>query len=122
MDAVDVSAVQANGVGTLCSTVLEAEEIVGHLWRSSHLAGTVKTQNEQVHHQAIVLHNEGGKLQAPDDAVRVGVVHVLERGKNKLNHAWLITILVSNMDFHYNRNQLKKKHLHINWLLITFGH
>lgn len=82
MDAVDVSAVQTNGVGALCSTVLEAEEIVGHLGRSSHLTSTVKTQNEQVHHQPIVLHNEGGKLEAPDDTVRVGVVHVLQQVKN----------------------------------------
>lgn len=81
MDAVDVSTVQADGVSTLCSTVLEAEEIIGHLWRSSHFTGTVETQNEQVHHQPIVLHNEGGKLQASDDAVGVGVVHVLKQGK-----------------------------------------
>lgn len=105
MDAVNVSAVQANGVGTLCSTVLEAEEIVGHLRGSSHLTGAVKTQNEQVHHQPVVLHNEGGKLQAPDDAVRVGVVHVLEQGKNTTRSRTMI--LVSGTHLIYNLHQLE---------------
>lgn len=64
-------------MGTLSGRVLEAEEVIGHLRRSSHLTGSVQTQHQQVHHQPIVLHDERGKLQATDDTVRVCVVHVL---------------------------------------------
>ena len=77
VDAVDVSAVQPDGVGALGSRVLEAEEVVGHLWGAGHLASTVQAKHKEVHDQAVVLHYEGGKLQPTDDAVRVGVVHVL---------------------------------------------
>lgn len=82
--AVDVAAVQADGVGALRSRVLEAEEVVGHLGRAGHLAGTVQAQHQQVHHQPVVLHDERGKLQPSDDAVRVGVVHVLEENKTQI--------------------------------------
>ena len=79
VDAVDVAAVQSDRVGALSGRVLETEEVVGHLRRAGHLAGTVQAQHQQVHHQAVVLHNEGGELEPPDDAVRVGMVHVLHR-------------------------------------------
>lgn len=78
MDAVDVSAVQADRVGSLSGNVLEAQEVIGHLWRAGHLTGAVQPQHQQIHHQAVVLNNEGGKLQPSNDAVRVCVVHVLE--------------------------------------------
>lgn len=58
VDAVDVAAVQSDWVGALCGCVLETEEVVGHLRRAGHLAGTVQAQHQQVHHQAVVLHNE----------------------------------------------------------------
>lgn len=77
VDAVDVAAVEPDGVGALRGDVLEAQEVVGHLGGSRHLAGAVQPQDQQVHHQPIVLHNEGGELQPPDYPVRVGVVHVL---------------------------------------------
>ena len=81
MYAVDVAAVEADGVGALGGRVLEAEEVVGHLGRAGHLAGPVQTQHQEVHDQAVVLHDERGKLQPSDDAVRVGVIHVLEENK-----------------------------------------
>lgn len=83
VDAVDVAAVQSDWVGTLCGCVLETEEIVGHLRWAGHLTGTVQTQHQQVHHQAVVLYNERGKLEPPDDAVGVGVVHILDGQKTK---------------------------------------
>lgn len=58
VDAVDVTAVQSDWVGALRGCVLETEEVIGHLRRASHLTGTVQTQDQQVHHQAVVLHNE----------------------------------------------------------------
>ncbi len=83
MDAVNVAAVQSDGVGALSRCVLETEEVIGHLRWAGHLAGTVQAQHQQVHHQAVVLYNEGGELESPDDAVGVGVVHILDRQKEK---------------------------------------
>lgn len=84
MDTINVTAVEADWMGALCSTVLKAEEIIGHLWGASHFTGTMQTQDEQVHHEPIILHNEGSKLQASDNAVRIGVVHVLQSDNKKL--------------------------------------
>lgn len=83
MDAVDVAAVQPDRMGTLCGCVLETQKVVGHLWRTGHLTGTVQAQHQQIHHQAIVLDDERGKLETPDDAVGVCVVHVLHRQETK---------------------------------------
>lgn len=83
MDAIDVAAVQSDWVGTLSRCVLETEEVIGHLRWAGHLAGTVQAQHQQVHHQTVVLYNEGGELEPPDDAVGVGVVHILNRQKTK---------------------------------------
>lgn len=83
MDAVNVTTVQSDWMGALCSRILEAKEVVGHLRRAGHLAGTVQAQNQKVHHQAVVLDYEGGKLESPDDAIGVCVVHVLSRNKRK---------------------------------------
>lgn len=77
VDPVDVTAVQSDWVGAFCGSVLETEEVIGHLRWAGHLTGTVQAKHQQIHHQAVVLHDERGKLETPDDAVRVGVVHVL---------------------------------------------
>ena len=57
--------------------VLEAQEGVGVLRRTRHFGGPVQAKDEEVEYEAIVLHNEAGVLDASDDAVQVGVVHVL---------------------------------------------
>ena len=75
--AVDVARVQPDGMGHLRRHVLERQEVVGHLRRASHFRGALQAQHQQVEHQAKVLGDERGELQAADDAVRVGVVHVL---------------------------------------------
>ena len=85
MDAVDVAAVQPDWVGAFCGCILETEEIIGHLGWAGHLAGTVQAQHQQVHHQAIVLYNERRKLEAPDDAVGVGVVHILLQTEDRVD-------------------------------------
>lgn len=77
MDTVDISAEQSDGMGGLSADVLEAEEVVGHLRRPGHLTGPLQPQDQQVQHQAVVLHDERGELQPADDTVAVGVVHVL---------------------------------------------
>ena len=60
---------------------LVGEEVIWHLWRSGHLAGSLQPKDQQVQHQAVVLNNEGGKLEATDHTIRVGVIHVLEGGE-----------------------------------------
>ncbi len=48
-----------------------------YLRGASNLRGAREPQHEQVQHEAVVLDNEGGELEAADEAVRVGVRHVL---------------------------------------------
>ena len=62
----------------LGADVAVGEEVVGDGGRACDLGGAREAEDEQVEHQPVELHHEGGELQAADDAVRVGVVHVLE--------------------------------------------
>lgn len=61
----------------LSAGVLESQEVVGNLWWPGNLSSTGQTQHEQVQHQAIVLHDEGRKLQPSDQPIGIGVGHVL---------------------------------------------
>lgn len=81
MNAIDVSAEKANGMGHLSCNVLEAEEVIWHLGRPSHFTGTVQTQHQQVHHKPIILDDEGSKLQSTNNPVGVCVIHVLRKKK-----------------------------------------
>lgn len=74
---VDVASVQPDGMASLSAGVPEAQEVIGDLRGTSNLCSPCKTQHEQIQHQAIVLHDEGGKLQTPDQTIGVGVRHVL---------------------------------------------
>ena len=56
---------------------LVLEEVVWHLRRSRHLASSLQPKHQQVQHEPVVLDDERGELETSDDAVRVGVVHVL---------------------------------------------
>lgn len=78
MDAINVSAIQANGVSRFCRHILETQEIIWHLRWASHLTGSVQTKNQQVHHQTVVLNNERSKLESTNNAIGVGVIHVLQ--------------------------------------------
>lgn len=62
MYAINVSAEETDGVGSLSGYVLETEKVIWHLRGPSHLTGPVQSQHKQIHHQAIVLHDERGKL------------------------------------------------------------
>ena len=77
MEPVHIPGVQTNRMGGLGVHVLEGEEVVGHLGWTSHLAGPVEAEDQEVHHEAIVLHYERGKLKSPDNSIGVGVIHVL---------------------------------------------
>ena len=56
---------------------LVLEKVIWHLRRPSHLTSSLQPEHQEVQHEAVVLDDERGKLQTSDDAVRVGVVHVL---------------------------------------------
>jgi len=73
----DVARVQPDGMSHFGRDVLKREEVVGHLWRSSHFAGTLQSEHQEVKNKSVVLDDERGELETADDAVRVGVVHVL---------------------------------------------
>lgn len=48
-----------------------------HLWGPGNLGGARETQHEQVQHETVVLDNEGRELEAADEAIGVGVRHIL---------------------------------------------
>ena len=56
---------------------LVLEKVIWHLRRSSHLTSSLQPEHQEVQHETVVLDDERGELQTSDDAVRVGVVHVL---------------------------------------------
>ena len=63
----------------LGACVPEGEELVGALWGPGQLRRARKAEQQQVQDEAVVLRDERGKLQAADEAVAVGVAHVLVR-------------------------------------------
>lgn len=81
VDPVDVAGVESDGVRGLSLHILIGQEVVRHLRGACHLTGTLQAQHQQVQHQTVVLHYEGGELQTTDNAIGVGVVHVLGRSE-----------------------------------------
>lgn len=69
--------IQPNGVFDLHVDIPEAEEVVRRLRRPRDLRRPREPEDEEVQHQPVVLVDERSELQAADQAVGVGVVHVL---------------------------------------------
>lgn len=61
---------------SLCRRVAVLQEVVRHLRKSSHLTRALKVKNQEVEYQAVILEDEGGKLQATDEAECVRVSHI----------------------------------------------
>mmetsp|Transcript_38034 Transcript_38034/g.88956 ORF Transcript_38034/g.88956 Transcript_38034/m.88956 type:complete len:243 (-) Transcript_38034:2942-3670(-) len=76
-EVVQVTAIQPDGVAHFCLDIGECQELVWKLGWPGNFGCTRQTQQEQVQDQAVVLEHEGSKLQPLDQAVGVGVVHVL---------------------------------------------
>src|SRR5258708_11819874 len=57
--------------------VTELKEIIGHLWRPSHLASPLQAQDENIKHKTIILEDEGRKLETTNHTVRICMRHVL---------------------------------------------
>lgn len=77
MHSVNISTIKPNWMANFCGRVLEGQKVVRHLRWSSHLAGSLQTQNQQIQNQSIVLRDKRSKLQTTNDSVTVGVIHVL---------------------------------------------
>ena len=73
---IDVAGVETDRMADFGGRITVLEEIVGHLGRTSHLAGTLETEDEEIHNEAVVLENKRGELQSTDEAVGVRVGHV----------------------------------------------
>jgi len=58
VEAVDVARVQSDRMRNFRSHVLERQEIVRHLRRSSHLTGSLETEDQKVEDEAVVLDDE----------------------------------------------------------------
>ena len=76
-DAVDVARVESYRMAHLGGERAEREKVVRQIRRAGDLGGARQAQQQNVEHQAVVLHDERRELQAANEAVRVGVVHVL---------------------------------------------
>mmetsp|Transcript_8730 Transcript_8730/g.18587 ORF Transcript_8730/g.18587 Transcript_8730/m.18587 type:complete len:747 (-) Transcript_8730:2392-4632(-) len=101
VDLVDVARVEADGVPRLSAHVPEGQELVGHLGRARHFTGPCEAQQQQVQDQTVVLRDEAGKLQSSDEAVAVGVAHVLVRN----HHVVLGGDVVGNVVVHNQAQQ-----------------
>ena len=91
MDSVDVAGVEPDWVRRLCCHILVGEEVVWFARRARHVAAALQAKYQQVIHQAIILHHERGELQAPDNSIRVGVVHVLQHQPHVLLTTTVLT-------------------------------
>eukprot|EP00438_Fugacium_kawagutii_P036610 Skav217820 [mRNA] locus=scaffold889:237880:242886:- [translate_table: standard] len=76
-ESIQVTAVQPDGMSQFRVHILEGQELVRQLRRTCNLGGSGQTQHQQIQHHAVVLEDKGAKLQTLDEAVGVGVVHVL---------------------------------------------
>ena len=74
---INIAGVQTDRMPSLRSTIPELQEVVGALRRSSHLARSLQTEKQQINHQTIVLEHETRELQATNQPIAVGMVHVL---------------------------------------------
>ena len=76
VNAIDVTRVKTDGVARFGGGITILQEVVGHLWRTRHLAGPLQAQDQQVKNQPVVLEDEGGELEAADKTVSVRMRHI----------------------------------------------
>lgn len=58
MYSVNVSGVETDGVRRFGDNILEGQEVIWHLRRSNHFAGSLQAKHQQVKDKAIELDNE----------------------------------------------------------------
>ena len=73
----DVARVEPDRVPDLGRGVPVGQELVGRRRRPRELGRAREAEEQEVEHEAVVLHDERGELEPSDDAVGVRVGHVL---------------------------------------------
>mmetsp|Transcript_15454 Transcript_15454/g.29757 ORF Transcript_15454/g.29757 Transcript_15454/m.29757 type:complete len:203 (-) Transcript_15454:2932-3540(-) len=93
---VHVPAVQANRMPHLRLDITERDKLVRALRGSCEFGRTGQAKHQQVQHHTVVLRDEAGKLQAAQQAVRVGVRHVLVRNHHVVLRCHVVGNVVIN--------------------------
>jgi hypothetical protein len=76
VELVDVTRVETNRMAGLRGRIAILQEVVRHLRWTGHLARTLKTEDEDIQNETIVLEDEGGELETTDKTISVCVCHV----------------------------------------------
>jgi hypothetical protein len=63
-------------VSDLLLDIRECHELMGVVVRTSHICGSVQTQDQQVKYKTVELHDETRELEPMQDTVDVRVVHI----------------------------------------------
>ncbi len=77
MQTIDVTGVEPDRVASFSGGIPILQEVVGHLRGSSHLAGSMETENEQIKDKAVVLEDESRKLKTADETKSIDMSHIL---------------------------------------------
>ena len=59
VQAINITGVQADGVTSLCSRITILQEVIGHLWRTSHFVSSLQAKNEEIKDKTVVLKDKG---------------------------------------------------------------
>ena len=76
VEAVDITRVEADWMAGLGGGISVLQEIVEHLWGTSHFTCTRQTKDHATVHQAVVLEDEGGELEDTNKAICVRMCHI----------------------------------------------
>ena len=66
MNAINVTGIKPNWMPRLCRAVTELKEVVRKLGMSSHFAGSLEAEDQQIKNKTITLEDKGGELKAPN--------------------------------------------------------
>jgi len=69
MKLVHITRIETDRVMCFGCGVTELKEVVGQLWRSSHLASPLQAQDEDIEHKSIILEDKGRKLKPANHTV-----------------------------------------------------
>ena len=77
VQTINITRVKSDGMTSLRRGIAILKEVVWHLRRACHLAGSLKAKNEQIQYEAVVLENKGRELKTTNEAKRINMGHVL---------------------------------------------
>lgn len=82
VNLVDIAHVKAYRVAYFSFHVLETHKLVWLIYWTCKLKSPLLSKHTQVKHQSIVLEHKARELESSNEAIRVGVTHVLVRHNN----------------------------------------